>query len=32
MEYNTRILIADESAAGRTALHDGLMRAGYRNI
>ena len=32
MEYNTRILIADESAASRSAIRDGLMRAGYRNV
>lgn len=32
MEYNTKILIADENHNQRMALRDGLMRAGYRNI
>ena len=32
MEYSTKILIADESLAGRTALREGLLRAGYRNV
>ena len=32
MEYNTKILIADESPAARSTLRDGLMRAGYRNV
>ncbi|MBE6554305.1 MAG: sporulation transcription factor Spo0A [Ruminococcaceae bacterium] len=32
MEYTTKILIADEDATVRTALRDGLMRAGYRNV
>lgn len=32
MEYNTKILIADENHNQRTALRDGLMRAGYRYI
>ena len=32
MEYNTKILIADESPAARSTLHDGLTRAGYRNV
>lgn len=32
MEYNTKILIADENHNQRMALRDGLMRAGYRYI
>ena len=32
MEYNTKILIADENSASRTTLKDGLMRAGYRTV
>ncbi len=32
MEYTTKILIADESPAGRSNLREGLIRAGYRNI
>ena len=32
MEYNTKILIADENHTQRAALRDGLMRAGYRYI
>ena len=32
MEYNTKILIADENHNQRAALRDGLMRAGYRHI
>lgn len=32
MEYSTKILIVDESSVGRTALRDGLLRAGYRNV
>lgn len=32
MEYTTKILIADESPAGRAAIRDGLLRAGYHNI
>lgn len=32
MEYNTKLLIADENHNQRTALRDGLMRAGYRYI
>ncbi len=32
MEYETKILIADENAPGRHILREGLMRAGYRNI
>ncbi len=32
MEYNTKILIADESPAGRAVIREGLLRAGYRNI
>jgi two-component system response regulator (stage 0 sporulation protein A) len=32
MEYSTKILIADESLASRTALREGLLRAGYRNV
>ncbi len=32
MEYNTKILIADESSAVRATLHEGLTRAGYRNV
>ncbi len=32
MEYTTKILIADENAAARAALREGLLRAGYRNV
>ncbi len=32
MEYTTKILIADESAAERATLRTGLQQAGYRNI
>ena len=32
MEYTTKILIADESPAGRAAIRDGLILAGYQNI
>jgi len=32
MEYNTKILIADESLASRTEMREGLIREGYRNI
>ena len=32
MEYNTKILIGDESSAVRATLHEGLARAGYRNV
>ena len=32
MEYTTKILIADESPAGRSAIRDGLILAGYQNI
>ncbi len=32
MEYNTKILIADESPASRGTLREGLMRAGYRYV
>ncbi len=32
MEYTTKILIADENAASRAALRDGLHRLGYRNV
>ena len=32
MEYTTKILIADESPAGRNALREGLLHAGYTNI
>ena len=32
MEYTAKILIADENAATRLALREGLMRAGYRNL
>ena len=32
MEYQTKILIADENAAQREALCKELMRAGYKNI
>ena len=32
MEYNTKILIADESPASRSLLREGLLRAGYRNV
>ena len=32
MEYTTKILIADENVMSRSAIREGLMRAGYRNI
>ena len=32
MEYKTKILIADEGAANRMQIREGLLRAGYRNI
>ncbi len=32
MEYNTKILIADESPASRAAMREGLLRAGYRAV
>ena len=32
MEYTTKILIADESPAGRSAIREGLLHAGYTNI
>ncbi len=32
MEYTTKILIVDESAAERANIRTGLMRAGYRNF
>ncbi len=32
MEFSTKILIADENHTQRTALREGLMRAGYRYI
>ena len=32
MEYTAKILIVDESAASRSSLREGLMRAGYRGI
>ena len=32
MEYATKILIADENAAARTALREGLLHAGYHNL
>lgn len=32
MEYTAKIMIADENAGTRQALHDGLNRAGYRFI
>ena len=32
MEYTTKILIADESAVGRSAIREGLERLGYRNL
>ena len=32
MEYNTKILIADEGSASRAMIRDGLTRAGYRNV
>ena len=32
MEQATKILIVDESAAGRAALREGLLRAGYHNL
>ncbi|MBR7098061.1 MAG: sporulation transcription factor Spo0A [Clostridia bacterium] len=32
MEYQTKILIADESPASRSHIREGLMRAGYTNV
>ena len=32
MEYKTKILIADESLAGRAGIREGLLRAGYRYV
>ncbi len=32
MEYNTKILIADESPASRSTIREGLLRAGYHAI
>lgn len=32
MEYNAKILIADENPGQRQLLRDGLARAGYRFI
>lgn len=32
MEYSTKLLIADENAAQRKLLKEGLISAGYRNI
>lgn len=32
MEYNTKILVADESPMTRTAIREGLSRGGYRFI
>lgn len=32
MEYTTKILIADESAAGRASVRESLNRYGFRNI
>ncbi len=32
MEYETKILIADENAPGRHVLREGLLHAGYRSI
>ena len=32
MEYNIKILIADESTNSRTAMREGLMRCGFRNV
>ncbi len=32
MEYNTKILIADESPASRASIREGLMRAGYHYV
>ena len=32
MEYKTKILIADESAASRASLRDGLIRHGFHNV
>ena len=32
MEFNTKILIADESAEGRQCLREGLARAGFRLV
>ena len=32
MEYTTKILIADENAAARAALREGLLHAGYHNL
>jgi len=32
MEYTTKILIADENAASRLSMREGLIREGYRNL
>ena len=32
MEYSTKILIADENAAARANMREGLLRAGYRSV
>ena len=32
MEYQTKILIADESPASRSTIREGLIRAGYSNV
>ena len=32
MEYNTKLLIADESPASRSFMRDSLLRLGYRSI
>ena len=32
MEYNAKILIADENSANRNELREGLLRAGFRNV
>ena len=32
MEYSTKILIADENAAARANMKEGLLRAGYHNV
>ena len=32
MEYNTKILIADESTSARLQIREGLLRAGFRTV
>ena len=32
MEYKTKILIADENAASRASVREGLLRAGYHSV